>query len=141
MRELCKGGSQTVSAAWVDKLALHAIERSFRALDMTLARAKYNLGQIVRHRKHPFRGVIFDVDPEFANTEEWYQAIPEGSRPSKQQPFYHLLAENEQSYYVAYVSEQNLVADYSGEPVDHPDIPDLFGPFEDGAYPLHFQLN
>ena len=103
--------------------------------------AKYNLGQIVRHRKHPFRGVVFDVDPEFANTEEWYESIPEDSRPAKEQPFYHLLAENDHSCYVAYVSEQNLVADYSGEPVEHPDIPDMFGPFQDGQYPLHFQLN
>ena len=103
--------------------------------------AKYNLGQIVRHRKHPFRGVVFDVDPEFANTEEWYESIPEDSRPAKEQPFYHLLAENDHSFYVAYVSEQNLVADYSGEPVEHPDIPDMIGPFQDGQYPLHFQLN
>lgn len=104
-------------------------------------RAKYHLGQVVRHRKHPFRGVVFDVDPEFSNTDEWYEAIPEESRPSKKQPFYHLLAENDQSFYVAYVSEQNLVADYSNEPVDHPDIPDLFGAFENGAYELHFQMN
>lgn len=104
-------------------------------------RAKYHLGQVVRHRKHPFRGVVFDVDPEFSNTEEWYQAIPEDARPAKEQPFYHLLAENDQSYYVAYVSEQNLVADYSGEPVEHPDIPDLFGAFVDGSYELHFNLN
>ncbi|MGV6839299.1 MAG: heat shock protein HspQ [Planktomarina sp.] len=103
--------------------------------------AKYHLGQVVRHKKHPFRGVIFDVDAEFSNSEEWYAAIPEDSRPTKHQPFYHLLAENDQSYYVAYVSEQNLEVDQSGEPVDHPDISDLFGPFEDGAYPLHFQLN
>ena len=103
--------------------------------------AKYQIGQVVRHRHFPFRGIIFDVDPQFANTDEWYEAIPEDSRPRKEQPFYHLLAENDQSYYVAYVSEQNLVADYSGEPVDHPDIPDLFGPFEDGSYPLHFQMN
>ena len=81
---------------------------------MLKTRAKFTLGQVVKHRKHPFRGVIFDIDPEFANSEEWYDAIPEGSRPSKAQPFYHLLAENDQSYYVAYVSEQNLVADYSG---------------------------
>jgi heat shock protein HspQ len=108
---------------------------------MQMTRAKYSLGQVVRHRKHPFRGVIFDVDPQFSNTEEWYQAIPEDSRPAKEQPFYHLLAENEQSFYVAYVSEQNLVADYSGEPVEHPDIPEFFGPFEDGHYPLHVQLN
>lgn len=108
---------------------------------MLKTRARYHLGQIVRHRKYPFRGVIFDVDPEFANTDEWYEAIPEDIRPSKEQPFYHLLAENDQTYYVAYVSEQNLVADYSGEPVGHPDIGDMFGPLEDGAYPLHFQLN
>ncbi|MDO5757469.1 MAG: heat shock protein HspQ [Rhodobacterales bacterium] len=108
---------------------------------MLTSRAKYHLGQIVRHKKHPFRGVVFDVDPEFSNTEEWYTSIPEENRPVKDQPFYHLLAENDQSYYVAYVSEQNLIADYSGEPVEHPDIDDLFGPFEDGQYTLHFQLN
>jgi heat shock protein HspQ len=103
--------------------------------------AKYHLGQVVRHAHHPFRGVVFDVDAKFENSEEWYQSIPEENRPVKDQPFYHLFAENDQSYYVAYVSEQNLVADASGEPVDHPDIPDLFGPFEDGAYRLHFHLN
>lgn len=108
---------------------------------MLKTHAKYRLGQVVRHKKHPFRGVIFDVDPEFANTEEWYEAIPEDSRPIKDQPFYHLLAENDQSFYVAYVSEQNLIADQSGEPVDHPDIPNMFGPCQDGSYPLHFQLN
>lgn len=103
--------------------------------------AKFHLGQIVRHRKHPFRGVIFDVDPEFSNTEEWYDAIPAESRPRRDQPFYHLLAENAHSYYVAYVSEQNLVPDDSGEPVDHPDVPELFGDFDGGRYPLHFTLN
>ncbi|MFQ1701003.1 heat shock protein HspQ [Loktanella agnita] len=103
--------------------------------------AKYHLGQIVRHRKHPFRGVVFDVDAMFSNTDAWYNAIPEDSRPKKDQPFYHLLAENDQSFYVAYVSEQNLVADNTGEPVDHPDLDELFGPFEDGQYPLQVQLN
>jgi heat shock protein HspQ len=94
------------------------------------AEAKYHLGQIVRHKKHPFRGVVFDVDSEFSNTDEWYAAIPEEARPV-----------NDQSYYIAYVSEQNLVANTSGDPVDHPDIEDIFGPFENGAYPLQFQLN
>ena len=103
--------------------------------------AKYSLGQIVRHREHPFRGVVFDVDPEFANTEEWYESIPEESRPSRNQPFYHLYAETEATYYVAYVSEQNLIPDDTGEPVGHPDLCDLFGDFEDGRYPLQFQLN
>ncbi|MBF9044526.1 heat shock protein HspQ [Rhodobacterales bacterium HKCCE4037] len=103
--------------------------------------AKFNIGQVVRHRKHPFRGVVFDIDPEFANTEEWYEAIPEEVRPCKDQPYYHLLAENDQTYYVAYVSEQNLVPDETGEPVGHPDLPDLFGDFENGFYPLEYQLN
>ena len=103
--------------------------------------AKYNIGQVVRHRKHPFRGVVFDIDAQFANTEEWYAAIPEDARPAKEQPFYHLLAENDQTYYVAYVSEQNLVPDDTGQPVGHPDLDDLFGEFEDGKYPLEYQLN
>lgn len=121
--------------------ALNTVVTRLRGYDMLKTHAKYHLGQIVRHRKHPFRGVVFDVDAMFSNTEEWYDAIPEDSRPHKDQPFYHLLAENDQSYYVAYVSEQNLIADYSGEPVSHPDLPDLFGDFEDGQYPLHFQMN
>lgn len=108
---------------------------------MLRTRAKYNLGQVVRHRKHPFRGVVFDVDPKFANTEEWYESIPEDSRPVKSQPFYHLLAENDQTYYVAYVSEQNLVADYSGEPISHPDLPEMFDQFDGAAYALQYQLN
>ena len=81
---------------------------------MLKTQAKYHLGQVLRHRKHPFRGVVFDVDAMFSNTEEWYDAIPEDSRPRRDQPFYHLLAENDQSYYVAYVSEQNLVPDETG---------------------------
>jgi heat shock protein HspQ len=108
---------------------------------MFKASAKYHLGQVVRHRTHPFRGVVFDVDARFSNTEEWYRAIPEGSRPARNQPFYHLLAQNDDEFYVAYVSEQNLVPDSVGGPVDHPDLPDLFGDFADGRYPLHFNLN
>ncbi|MBY8977742.1 heat shock protein HspQ [Rhodobacteraceae bacterium NNCM2] len=96
--------------------------------------AKFRIGQIVKHRVHPFRGVIFDVDPEFANTEEWWESIPEEIRPSKEQPFYHLFAENETSYYVAYVSEQNLLPDPSGEPVDHPEVPDFFSDLEGDHY-------
>ncbi|MCC7273300.1 MAG: heat shock protein HspQ [Alphaproteobacteria bacterium] len=96
--------------------------------------AKFPIGQVVRHRFYPFRGVIFDVDPEFANTEEWYQSIPAHLRPRKDQPFYHLLAENEQSTYVAYVSEQNLVADETGKPVNHPQVSELFGELSEGRY-------
>lgn len=96
--------------------------------------AKFQIGQIVRHRFYPFRGVIFDVDPEFANTEEWWQAIPEHVRPRKDQPFYHLLAENEETTYIAYVSEQNLMPDESGRPVAHPQVDELFASLEDGRY-------
>jgi heat shock protein HspQ len=96
--------------------------------------AKFRVGQVVRHRVFPFRGVIFDVDPSFSNTEEWYQAIPEEIRPTKDQPFYHLLAENAETEYIAYVSEQNLLPDDSGDPVRHPQVRDLFGSFEKGFY-------
>ena len=98
--------------------------------------AKFAIGQVVRHRIFPFRGVIFDVDPQFSNTEEWWLAIPEEVRPRKDQPFYHLLAENEQSALVAYVSEQNLMPDDSGEPVGHPHTSVLFAGFENGHYLL-----
>ena len=108
---------------------------------MLRTQAKYHLGQVLRHRKHPFRGVVFDVDAIFANTDEWYENIPEEIRPSKDQPFYHLLAENDQSYYVAYVSEQNLLPDDTGEPVNHPDLENMFGDFENGSYPLQFPFN
>lgn len=96
--------------------------------------AKYQLGQIVRHRVYPFRGVIFDVDPTFDNTDEWYDAIPEDVRPVKDQPFYHLLAENEETEYVAYVSEQNLLPDDTGEPVRHPQVDEMFVRGDDGSY-------
>jgi len=117
------------------------VSPAVRGRKMIKTRAKYHLGQILRHRRHPFRGVVFDVDAIFANTQEWYEAIPEDSRPHKDQPYYHLLAENDHSYYVAYVSEQNLVPDESGEPVDHPDLSELFGELTDGFYPLQVQLN
>ena len=96
--------------------------------------AKFAIGQVVRHRIFPFRGVIFDVDPQFANTDEWWEAIPEDIRPRKDQPFYHLLAENDQNTYVAYVSEQNLLPDDSGQPVGHPHAALLFEGFQDGHY-------
>lgn len=100
--------------------------------------AKFMIGQVVRHRLFSFRGVIFDVDPTFSNTDEWWEAIPEDTRPAKDQPFYHLLAENEETEYVAYVSEQNLLADQSGEPVRHPEVPDYFEIFDEraGSYRL-----
>jgi heat shock protein HspQ len=96
--------------------------------------AKFAIGQVVKHRLYPFRGVIYDVDPTFANTEEWYRAIPAQVRPSKDQPFYHLFAENAQTQYVAYVSEQNLLPDDSGAPIRHPQVEQMFEPAVPGFY-------
>ena len=96
--------------------------------------AKFAIGQVVKHRLFPFRGVIFDVDPQFANSEEWYEAIPVDVRPCRDQPFYHLLAENSETEYIAYVSEQNLLEDQSGVPVRHPQLREFFDKTADGRY-------
>jgi heat shock protein HspQ len=99
-----------------------------------MRKAKFKIGQVVKHRVHPFRGVIFDIDPVFNNTEEWLQSIPAEFRPHKDQPFYHLFAENSETEYIAYVSEQNLLPDTSGKPLRHPDVAEVFVRDEDGAY-------
>lgn len=99
-----------------------------------LREAKFQIGQVVRHRVYPFRGVIFDVDPTFSNTEDWWESIPADIRPRKDQPYYHLFAENDETEYVAYVSEQNLVPDDSGEPLRHPEISEIFDGPENGIY-------
>src|SRR5262252_5292294 len=105
-----------------------------------IPRAQFAIGDVVRHRIFDFRGVVFDVDPVFANTDEWYEAIPEVIRPTKDQPFYHLLAENADTTYVAYVSQQNLVPDETDEPVDHPAIATMFDALEGGRYRLRSEL-
>lgn len=105
-------------------------------LGMDARLAKFRIGQVVRHRVYAFRGVIFDVDPLFTNTEEYWLSIPEHIRPNKDQPFYHLLAENDESTYVAYVSEQNLEEDDTGQPVGHPQASLIFDSFREGQYRL-----
>ncbi len=106
-----------------------------------IVEAKYKIGQVVHHRNFDFRGVIFDVDPEYANSEEWYEAIPEDMRPSRKQPYYHLFAENAQTHYTAYVSEQNLVPDASSDLVKNPDIDKVFTITRTGDYKLHGELS
>ena len=104
--------------------------------------AKFQIGQVVKHRLYPFRGIVFDIDPVFNNTEEWWQSIPADVRPHKDQPFYHLFAENAETEYVAYVSEQNLLPDTSGEPLRHPQVREVFVKDARGAYrPRQSQLN
>ena len=114
--------------------------RSIIARAIPIPEARFGIGDVVRHKIFDFRGVIFDVDPVFASNDEWYDAIPERLRPSKDQPFYHLLADNSESSYVAYVSQQNLVPDDSEEPLDHPAILAMFEQIEDGGYRLRDQV-
>jgi heat shock protein HspQ len=102
--------------------------------------ARFAIGDVVRHRLFDFRGVVFDIDPVFANSDDWYEAIPKDLRPRRDQPFYHLLAENEDSSYVAYVSQQNLLEDSDGGPVDHPSVTELFDDFAEGRYRLRRSL-
>lgn len=108
-----------------------------RGARVKINRAKFGIGDVVRHRFYPFRGIIFDVDPVFNSTEEWWASIPEDIRPRKNQPFYHLLAENESTEYIAYVSEQNLLPDKSGKPLRHPQVPELFFE-ENGQYHANY---
>ena len=104
--------------------------------------AKFKIGQVVRHRVFPFRGVVFDIDPEFNNTDEWYESLPADVRPHKYQPFYHLFAENAETEYIAYVSEQNLLPDTSNEPIRHPQVAEIFERDDKGSYkPRHNVLN
>ncbi|KPL66735.1 DNA-binding protein [Erythrobacter sp. SG61-1L] len=112
-----------------------------RRIDAPLhAEARFAIGDVVKHKLFDFRGVVFDIDPVFANSEEWYEAIPKDMRPRRDQPFYHLLAENDDSSYVAYVSQQNLMADSEGGPVDHPSVAQLFDDFAEGRYRLRRRL-
>jgi heat shock protein HspQ len=133
-RETSAGGRK---GRHVDNPPPESLSDSF----MKSRQAKYAIGQVVKHRLYPFRGVIFDVDPTFSNTEEWYNSIPENVRPSKDQPFYHLFAENAETEYIAYVSEQNLLPDTSGEPVRHPQVDEVFERDDEGQYRTRGILN
>jgi heat shock protein HspQ len=106
--------------------------QSFENSPIMAKTAKYTIGSVVKHRVYPFRGVVFDIDPVFNNTEEWWNSIPEEVRPSRDQPFYHLFAENSETEYVAYVSEQNLLPDASKDPLRHPQISEMFVKTRDG---------
>ena len=123
-------------ARWPIRTRFNGMERKELP---AVAIARFAIGDVVRHRLLDFRGVVFDVDPEFDNSDEWYEAIPEEIRPAKDQPFYHLLAENTESSYIAYVSQQNLVADEENGEVDHPAIDGLFDGFAKGRYRLRPQ--
>ena len=112
------------------------MENTHLQSDVLVVSPAFNIGDVVKHRLYKFRGVIVDIDPEFSNTEEWYQSIPEESRPRKDQPFYHLLAENSETFYSAYVSQQNLLPDSESGPIHHPDVDSLFCDVLNGRYIL-----
>jgi heat shock protein HspQ len=132
-RHLVNGGSgyqESTNTGWYDgRNPIISVTMSSNARI-----AKYKIGAVVKHRVFPFRGVVFDVDPTFSNTDEWYESIPAEVRPHKDQPFYHLFAENAETEYIAYVSEQNLLPDTSGEPVRHPQVKQVFERDPDGGY-------
>jgi heat shock protein HspQ len=128
VRVACRPVRSNTFVMEIENQAAHAI------VQPPMRKAKFAIGQVVKHRIYPFRGVIFDVDPVFANTEEWLASIPEEVRPRRDQPFYHLLAENAQTTYVAYVSEQNLLPDETGKPVSHPQVPQFFKELKRGQY-------
>jgi heat shock protein HspQ len=137
-----RGTEVTHCQFWCLELSTaHSVEQFHWKRPMgNVRRAKFHVGQVVRHRVYPFRGIIFDIDPVFDNTEEWWQSIPAEVRPKKDQPFYHLLAENAHTEYIAYVSEQNLLPDATGQPLRHPQVGELFAIGEDGSYrPLFLQ--
>jgi len=129
------------NAGWArDMAGPAAAEFPESQAEETMRVAKFRIGEVVRHKHFPFRGVVFDVDPTFDNTEEWWLAIPEEIRPHKDQPFYHLLAENSESEYVAYVSEQNLEPDTSDEPVRHPKVAEALAENGEGGWQVRKSL-
>ena len=127
-------------ARGLDANAEGADANTQRTVVTAVTPATFTIGDVVRHRLFPFRGVIFDVDPVFNNSEEWWESIPEQVRPRKDQPFYHLLAENDESSYVAYVSQGNLILEPDGEPVQHPAVQQMFSGLEGGRYQLRPEI-
>jgi len=124
----------------MDEAEIYSSQAGRKIVAPRHARARFAIGDVVKHRHFDFRGVVFDIDPVFANSDEWYEQIPEELRPRRDQPYYHLFAENEESSYVAYVSQQNLLVDRRGGPVDHPNVPELFDDYAAGRYRLRRSL-
>lgn len=112
---------------------------------MQIPQAKFNIGQVVRHKHFGFRGVIFEVDFEYALDEVWYQeackALHNIGQPSieKQQPFYHILTDG--SEHESYVSEQNLEYAATDQPVQHKGIDRWFSVDYSGEYKPRFSIN
>ncbi len=96
-----------------------------------ISRAKFAIGELVEHRLFDYRGVIFDVDPSFQLTDEWYEVVAR-SRPPKDKPWYHVMVHD--AVHATYVAEQNLAHDSSADPISHPMLEHFFTGFENGRY-------
>ncbi|MGH7930242.1 MAG: heat shock protein HspQ [Candidatus Binatia bacterium] len=103
-----------------------------------MRKAAFSIGQIVHHKLFGYRGVIFDVDPQFLGTDEWYETVA-GSRPPRNRPWYHVLVDGQPAQ--TYVAERNLEPDESREPVEHPLLDHYFKTLENGVYSLRASGN
>jgi len=90
---------------------------------------RFELGQLVHHRRYHYRGVIAAADPLCLASDDWYRRNM--TQPSREQPWYHVLVDGGHETYVA---EENLEADRVGEPIDHPMIDRVFAVFSEGRY-------
>ncbi len=105
---------------------------------MSEHQAKFEVGQIIHHKLFDYAGVIFDVDPVFSGTDEWYEAVAK-SRPPKDAPWYHVLVH--ESAQTTYVAERNLEASEEPQRIVHPFMDSLFGRLEGRRYIPKQQMN
>jgi heat shock protein HspQ len=93
--------------------------------------SRFSIGDLVRHQRFNYRGVIVDIDPTFQLTQEWYDAVA-SSRPPKDKPWYHVLVDG--AAHTTYVAERHLEGDENAEPISHPMLEQFFSRFEEGRY-------
>jgi len=105
---------------------------------MNITSTRFSVGELVHHRLFDYRGVIFDVDPIFQGTEEWYREVAK-SRPPKDKPWYHVLVND--ALHTTYVAERNLEPDERTAPINHPLVEQIFNRFENGRYVRDIQSN
>jgi len=99
--------------------------------DPATTRSRFHIGQLVVHQRFDYRGVVYDVDPVFMLSDEWYDEVAE-TRPPKDEPWYHVLVDG--GDVETYVAERNLLALNDDEPISHPEIETHFRQFDHGRY-------
>lgn len=113
-------------------------ERALASGEAGITHARFATGQLVRHRLFGYRGVVFDIDPVFSLTDEWYESVAR-SRPPKDEPWYHVLVH--EATHTTYVAERNLEADSVSEPIFHPLVEQVFSAFDGARYHRDAPLN